>query len=118
MADKLPIVEAPATVVLPADTHLDTKDNKASKTTVEEDLKTAGQRKINLVWENTQMRIALSVIWASLLVSGILATAGKILGTPEVQLAAVVFMFGVANLVTGFYFGRTNHARMGDPPNK
>jgi len=24
-----------------------------------------------------------------------------------------VFLFGVANLVTGFYFGRTNHQRTG-----
>lgn len=114
MPDKLPIVEAPATVVIPANSALDTKDNKASTTTAEEDLKTAGQREINLVWENTQMRIALSVIWVSLAVSGALAIGGKYLGTPDVQLAAVVFMFGVANLVTGFYFGRTNHARVGD----
>jgi cobalamin synthase len=79
----------------------------------EESLKTAGQRQVNMIWENTQMRVALSVIWASLTVSGLLAVFGKWLGTVDMQLAAVVFLFGVANLVTGFYFGRTNHQRTG-----
>jgi hypothetical protein len=85
----------------------------ASTTTAEEDRKTAGQREINKVWEITQMKIALSVIWSSLFVAGILSVLGKWLGQPDVQLAAIVFLFGVANLVTGFYFGRTNHTRSG-----
>lgn len=72
-----------------------------------------GQRKVNFLWESTQMKIALSVIWGSLLVSAVLAMLGKWIGTPDLQLAAVVFLFGVANLVTGFYFGRTNHTRTG-----
>jgi cobalamin synthase len=82
-------------------------------TTAQQDLTKAGQRQINLIWENTQMRVALSVIWTALLVAAILATMGKFLGSPDLQLAAVVFVFGVANLVTGFYFGRTNHQRSG-----
>jgi cobalamin synthase len=82
-------------------------------TTAEEDRKTASQREVNLIWETTQMRIALSVIWGSLIVSGALAIFGKALGTPDMQLAAIVFLFGVANIVTGFYFGRTNHQRSG-----
>lgn len=84
-----------------------------AKTTSEEDRKTAGQRTINLIWETTQMRLALSVIWAALLVSSALAVFGGWLGKPDIQLAAIVFLFGVANLVTGFYFGRTNHQRTG-----
>ena len=79
----------------------------------EQALKTAGQREINMIWENTQMKVALSVIWSSLVVAGSLAVLGKWLGTPDMQLAAIVFLFGVANLVTGFYFGRTNHQRTG-----
>lgn len=79
----------------------------------EEVRKTAGQREINLLWENTQMKVALSVIWASLLVALVLAVFGKWIGSADLQLAAVVFLFGVANLVTGFYFGRTNHTRTG-----
>lgn len=85
----------------------------AATTTTEEQRKAAGQPAINAVWENTQMRIALSVIWAALFVSSVLAVAGRLLGSAEVQLAAIVFLFGVANLVTGFYFGRTNHQRTG-----
>lgn len=84
-----------------------------SLTTEEDGLISLGQRTINLIWENTQMKIALSVIWAALIVSIGLAVFGKWLGTPDIQLAAVVFLFGVANLVTGFYFGRTNHQRQG-----
>lgn len=86
----------------------------ASPTKTQEDERvSAGQRTVNLIWESTQMKIALSVIWASLIVSGALAVTGKLLGTPDIQLAAVVFLFGVANLVTGFYFGRTNHTKVG-----
>lgn len=116
-ADKdIPIIAAPATVVTkpkqPEPPQVGDL-NTAPKTTAAEDLVTAGQRTINLIWETTQMRVALSVIWAALLVSAVLAVAGKILGTPDLQLAAIVFLFGVANLVTGFYFGRTNHTKVG-----
>jgi small basic protein len=82
-------------------------------TTAEQDRVTAGQRAVNLIWETTQMKIALSVIWGALLAAISLAIFGKYLGSPDLQLAAVVFIFGVANLVTGFYFGRTNHQRSG-----
>lgn len=87
--------------------------NTAPETTAAEDMVKAGQRAINMIWETTQMKIALSVIWGSLLVGGVLSVFGKWVGSPDVQLASVVFMFGVANLVTGFYFGRTNHTKSG-----
>lgn len=90
-----------------------TDPSSPATTTFQEDLTKAGQRNINLIWETTQMKVALSVIWVSLLVSAFLAVGGKFLGTPDVQLAAIVFLFGVANLVTGFYFGRTNHTKTG-----
>jgi len=82
-------------------------------TTAEQDRKTAGQREINKKWEDTQRQIALLVIGTSLMVSAILALMSKWLGAPDVQLASIVFIYGVANLVTGFYFGRTNHQRSG-----
>jgi positive regulator of sigma E activity len=85
----------------------------APTSTEEEDRVSQGQRIVNLIWETTQMRVALSVIWSALFVSVALAVFGKYLGSPDIQLAAVVFMFGVANLVTGFYFGRTNHQKIG-----
>lgn len=85
----------------------------APTSTEEEDRVSAGQRTVNLIWETTQMKIALSVIWGSLFVGIALAVFGKWLGSGDIQLAAVVFVFGVANLVTGFYFGRSNHTKTG-----
>lgn len=85
----------------------------APTSTEEEDRGTAGQRAVNLLWEHTQRQIALAVIGAALVVGIALAVLGRWLGSPEIQLAAIVFLFGVANLVTGFYFGRTNHTRTG-----
>lgn len=84
-----------------------------SKTTDEQDRVSAGQRAINLIWETTQMKVALSVIWVALAVSAALAVFGRLIGSNEIQLAAIVFLTSVANLVTGFYFGRTNHQRVG-----
>lgn len=89
------------------------QDRAAQAVETGQELKAAGQRQINLIWENTQMRIAMSVIWTSLLTSLVLSIGGKYFGSDDVQLAAIVFLFGVANLVTGFYFGRTNHQRSG-----
>lgn len=82
-------------------------------TTFQQDLTFAGQRQINLIWETTQQRVALGVVFTALGVSAVLAVFGKVLASTELQLAAVVFVFGVANLVTGFYFGRTNHTKVG-----
>lgn len=81
----------------------------APTTTEEDDRISAGQRVVNLIWENTQMKIALSVVWAAIGVASYLAIRG---GT-DAQVAAFVFLYGVANLVTGFYFGRTNHQKIG-----
>ena len=77
--------------------------------TEEEDRTTAGQRAINVVWENTQRQIALTVIGSATAVGAGLAA----LGSPDAQVAAFVFLYGAANLVIGFYFGRTNHQRIG-----
>lgn len=107
------VVEAPAHVIVPETAEERTELSRSPTTTPEQDRSSAGQRAINLIWETTQMRIALSVIWSSLMVGVILSAFGKWLGSADIQLAAVVFLFGVANLVTGFYFGRTNHARSG-----
>jgi hypothetical protein len=82
----------------------------APTTTTEQDLHSASQRAVNRTWEGTQRLIALSVTLASLGVSSWLSIMGQ---TESVQTAALVFVFGVANLVIGFYFGRTNHERVG-----
>lgn len=86
----------------------------APTTTEEENRGTQGQRDVNMLWENTQRQIAIAVIYASLLVSVVIALFGGVLTVDnDLRLAAAVFLFGVANLVTGFYFGRTNHQRVG-----
>jgi len=79
-------------------------------TTSEENLHTASQRSVNMLWEHTQQKIALSVCWVGLAVAAYLALQGQ---EPDIQVAACVFLYGVANLVIGFYFGRTNHQRTG-----
>jgi hypothetical protein len=121
--DAPPIVIAPATVIAPPTLDRSTvplsptttleEDRSAQAKEAGQELKAAGQRQINLIWELTQMRIAMSVIWTALFAAVILSVGGLYFGNPEVQLAAIVFLFGVANLVTGFYFGRTNHQRSG-----
>jgi len=68
-------------------------------------LRTAGQRRINIIWEYTQAMIAGTISVTVLGVAAILALR------PETQVGAFVFLTGAANLVIGFYFGRTNHAR-------
>ncbi len=75
----------------------------------ETSLRTAGQRRINVVWEYTQAFIAGMVVTTVLFV----AAWTSMRGGEAQKLAAFVFLTGVANLVIGFYFGRTNHQRVG-----
>lgn len=130
VASEIPTIVAPVTVVAPqeinpapATTTLEEDrdgvsrrwiaERSSAKTTEEEDRKTASQREINKKWEDTQAKIATWVVGSSLIVGSILGLFGTFLSSSEIQLAAIVFLFGVANLVTGFYFGRTNHQRSG-----
>lgn len=77
-------------------------------TTAEQDRTTAGQRGINFVWELTQAAIALAVTGTTLYGSAVLVVRG------EGETAAFLLLSNAFFLVIGFYFGRTNHARMGD----
>jgi hypothetical protein len=83
----------------------------ASTTTREQDRHTLGQRRVNLLWESTQAIIALSVIGTTLYIDGIIAVHGKTM--TELQSSALMQLNVMAALVTGFYFGRTNHQRVG-----
>lgn len=74
---------------------------------VETALKTTGQRRVNLIWEVTQACIALGVTFATLWVSANMALMS---GTDR---AAFLLLGNAFFLVIGFYFGRTNHQRMG-----
>lgn len=70
-------------------------------------LMTAGQRRVNLLWEGTQAFIAISVV-ASNMVGGLYFAFNRLPGGeyPSV-LSSALF------LVIGFYFSRTNHAAVG-----
>lgn len=111
---------------IPVDTGAETvAKTVASKADVSERaLTAAGQRSTSLIWERTQQIIAISVVEMTLVVvSIVVATPGvaTIFGyaVPEAATAAastgIVFLASVANLVIGFYFGRTNHTRVGGP---
>lgn len=83
-------------------------DTASSTTTVEQDRHSLGQRRINLIWEMTQALIALSIIWG--------ATGAAIWITvrdPANRLMAFFFLSNIVSIVVGFYFGRTNHQRVG-----
>lgn len=79
----------------------------APKTTAEQDRVTYGQRRINLLWEVTQSLIALSVSGVTLYV------AAKLTLLSPAQTAAFLLLSNAFFLVVGFYFGRTNHQRVG-----
>jgi hypothetical protein len=77
-------------------------------TTYQEDLVTAGQRRINLIWEYTQAIIAAMVVGANMIVGvydGIASSKDK----PEYPVILSSSLF----LIVGFYFSRTNHAAVG-----
>jgi len=66
-----------------------------------------GQRRINLIWEVTQAVVALSVTMVTLYVSAALTLSAK------GDQAAALLLSNAFFLVIGFYFGRTNHQRVG-----
>lgn len=76
-------------------------------TELEAQLKTAGQRHISEIWEYTQAFVAIAVTLATLGVSACLALRD------EKQVAAFMLLSSAFFLVVGFYFGRTNHTRVG-----
>lgn len=78
---------------------LDTKDNLAAKTTAEQDKRTSGQRRINLVWEITQAIIAVSVTGANIYCA-----------INNIESASMSNAF---TLVIAVYFVRMNHIKTG-----
>lgn len=82
-----------------------------AKTTFQEDLVTAGQRKINLIWEFTQSTISVMVVVANMIVA-VYDGLRKDHSDFPVILSSALF------LIIGFYFSRTNHAAIGGVGNK
>jgi len=80
-----------------------------SKTTHQQDLTSAGQRHINVMWERTQQIIAVSVTSITLIVCSYLVVNGP----PETSVPAFMLLSNVFFLVVGTYFQRTNHTKTG-----
>lgn len=79
-----------------------------AKTTFQEDLVTAGQRRVNLVWEYTQASIAIVVVLANMIVA---VYTGLLMEDKKVEFPSV--LSNTLFLIVGFYFSRTNHAAIG-----
>ena len=73
-------------------------------TTLQQDLTTAGQRRINLIWEYTQAFIAVVVVLTAMSAAIVAMLTGKVVDA---------FLAFVCGTVVGFYFSRTNHAAIG-----
>jgi len=71
----------------------------------------AGQRRVNLLWEGTQASIAVAVTGSTLYVAVARALAPP-LGGP-VDSSTSLLLSSAFFLVIGFYFGRTNHTKVG-----
>lgn len=85
-----------------------TDPSSPATTTFQEDLTTAGQRKVNLIWEYTQATVALMVVFANMVVSVVQGMSKDVsIGEHPVVLSSALF------LIVGFYFSRTNHAAIG-----
>jgi hypothetical protein len=76
----------------------------APTTTLQEDITTASQRRVNLIWEYTQAIIAVFVVFSCTLAAIWAAFNGK---EPS------AFLAFICGNVVGFYFSRTNHAAIG-----
>lgn len=75
-------------------------------TTRQQDITTAGQRRINLIWEYSQAVIALLVVIANMIV-------GVYHGVSATSVEYPFILSSALFLVIGFYFSRTNHAAIG-----
>ena len=81
-------------------------DNLPTQQEQEDTLRSAGQRRVNILWEVTQALIAVAVTGATLYVSASLALKQDLMG-------AFLLLSNAFFLVIGFYFGRTNHTKTG-----
>lgn len=83
----------------PPATTSDPKETLMPKTTAQEDIVTAGQRRINMIWEVTQAIVAVVITLA------IIYLAINEKASPELSNGFF--------LIIGFYFSRTNHSATG-----
>lgn len=126
MPPDIPKIEAPVTVLPPTVEAIPVKPTQppqvgdlytAPRTSAGEEATKLGQRRVNLIWETMQALIAASVVWTTLAVCGMISYTALLDGATEGQAATANTAFNLlsslASLVIGFYFGRTNHQRVG-----
>jgi len=107
MATNMP-VDIGSTQIEP---HAPSLTSRAPTTTAQQDLTTAGQRKVNLIWEYTQAVVAGGVVFANMIVGVYQGIHQVSVGMPSPQFPIV--LSSSLFLVIGFYFSRTNHAAIG-----
>ena len=81
--------------------------NLPSVTTAQQDLTTAVQRRISLIWEYTQASIAILITLANVVVSTAMSLNKVPLAEYPMVLSSSFF------LIVGFYFSRTNPSTNG-----
>ena len=81
--------------------------NTAPTTTAAADLVTAGQRRVNIIWEVTQAIIAVVVAVS------VLSVAGWKVMNNQSDTAAFLLLSNVFFMVIATYFSRTNHQKTG-----
>ena len=96
-----------------------TQEPLAPNTTAQQDMVKAGQRRINLIWEQTQSQIAKVAVFTGLGIN-IVVIACLLAFNREIDKAIVTIILaclGTMNTTTGiiigFYFSRTNHSAIG-----
>jgi len=92
------VVEPPPKDPVPVSLSLDSK-NLQPTTTKEEDQRTLGQRRVNLIWESTQALIAIFVTGATIW-SAMRGVESLLLGN-------------AFTLIIALYFVRQNHTKIG-----
>lgn len=89
----------------------------APTSTEEEERVSLGQRDTSMLWETTQAKIAIAVVYMVLGVAALISIIGMLpwAGEKQIALAITAFMLlsSLSTLVIGFYYGRTNHQRVG-----
>ena len=101
-------------VALAAETE---RDRRTQAIEAAEELKAEGQRAINKIWEATQARIAVAVVYTVLVVAGLLCLFSMTPYATETQQAlgntSFMLLSSLSTLEIGFYYGWPNHQRTG-----
>lgn len=105
-ADKTPLTPEQQAVISEATNPVADAPARAT-TTSAEDLVTAGQRKINLLWEWTQASLAIIVTGVTLYVAARMALSG------DKNEAAFLLLSNAFFSVISVYLTRTNHTKTG-----